>query len=555
MKKHWLIGAGLAVFAFNGSLLAQQYPYPVPNRADARLVRYQEDLAMELEPETAQRTSQRVSQQLRAQYQPPAGRYPVLQEGPSQLQGGRLPSGGMVNSPQLATQQEMAPGPLEGYPPVMPTPAPDYSAPYTTPTPGTANYQNSAGCGACGTPACGCDSGYDMYGRGGFRGRQQGRMFRGSCDSGCGIGTMGAHQQYIGGQPDAFVDGGCDSGCGYGQDCGGCGAAGCLRSGLGLLERGCGTYTVVGASWLLLKRDGADFQPLSYENGMPGNQLSISDANLGAQSGFETFFARQNNEGRGWEIRYWGLSEQDNFAQLTSMPRTEYGGFSTISVGGWGNAWDLYNNADVHQIARESDLHNIEFNFLRYASSCGPCNNIVFRGIAGLRVIRFNDSLAYSAYSTGYFGGSTFESLKLHSSVANTLVAAQIGGTGEYCLTNRFRLALGSKVGFGGNSIDADQCLVTANGIYGTNAGGNDYSYSNSTSDFAMFGEFNTNLYYHVTDSCRVSVGYRLFGISGVALSQDQIPYDFTDTNEINSIKRDGGLLLHGLTIGAEFCH
>jgi hypothetical protein len=52
-----------------------------------------------------------------------------------------------------------------------------------------------------------------------------------------------------------------------------------------------------------------------------------------------------------------------------------------------------------------------------------------------------------------------------------------------------------------------------------------------------------------------LSCGYRLLGISGFALAQHQIPYAFNRVDELNAVKRDGGLILHGLTLGAEFSY
>lgn len=550
MKKIWIMGVATSLLSFTATAQAQYFQAVDQPRWEAnRAVGYQDGMDLELEPESAELTSQRVSQQLRAQYQTPtnaagpnysqASNYPAAyRNGPAAPSTDpRQPS--YNRQPNYPTQPTYQPAGSTanvgnyGYgngsayysrqeQPVPPQPV--AAGPSTTQAPTTGGI--GPACSACGAPAGACACG----GYGSHR-----------------IGTLHRRAHQI---ANSSATVGCDTACSTDICADDCGTGIC---GVGLLGDCCDTYTVSGIGWLYLKRDGADFQPLSYENGSPGTQLSVSDADFQSQNGIEAFIARQSCEGRGWELRYWGLFEDDSFAQMTSMPRTELG-LSGVAVGGAGDAWTLFNSADFHQIGRETEFHNFEFNLLRFASSCGCDRNIILRGIAGVRVIRFNDSLAYSAYSGSSFG-SSFESLKLHSSVANTLVAGQLGGSGEYCITNRLRLSLGSKVGVGSNFIDADQCLVTADGIFGTNSSGNMYSYSNSESDLALFGELNTSLYYHVTDCVRLSVGYRLFGISGVALAQDQFPYDYSDENDINSINRDGGLLLHGLTVGAEFCH
>lgn len=511
MKRFWLLGAVVTVVGTVSPALAQQYPTISAPRPYNRPVAYQEDFSLDLIPDSSASASQRVTSQLRQEYRT------AQQTAPPALNS--------EAPPMVQPMVQQAPNGM-----VQPTPMPTQN-PYAQPAPATQSYngQQQLDCG-CQPGNCNCDDySYSMY--------RRGAALRG--------GIAGRHGRYLGGAGDSFVEAGCDTGCSTAVPAAGC-DTGCAT--------GCDTYTVAGIGWLFLKRDGADFWPLSYENGMPGNQMSVSDADLGYQNGVEAFFARQSTSGCGWEVRYWGLFEDTSTSMFSAMPRTEYGGFSSYNVGAYGDAWTLYNSADYHQIGRESDFHSVELNLLRYASSCGPCRNVVFRGLGGVRVINFNDSLAYSAYSASSFGGSGFDTLSLSSDVSNTIIAAQLGGTGEYCLSNRFRLALGSKVGIGGNAIDSDQVFSSSSGVYAQDGMGDNYNYMLSDSDFAMFGEMNAQIYYHVSDCFRVSAGYRIFGISGVALSQEQLPYDFTDVNEISSINRDGSLIYSGFTLGAEYC-
>ena len=61
-------------------------------------------------------------------------------------------------------------------------------------------------------------------------------------------------------------------------------------------------------------------------------------------------------------------------------------------------------------------------------------------------------------------------------------------------------------------------------------------------------------LIYLLTNSCRATIGYRLIGVTGVALVPDQIPVNFTDVNQIERINSNGSLLLHGFYGGLNFC-
>lgn len=356
------------------------------------------------------------------------------------------------------------------------------------------------------------------------------------------------------GQADCGT-GDCGTGdCGMG-DCG-MGSALSPGSGRSRLARYFGTcgremFTVVGARWLYMRQDGADSKSLGYEAGMPSDTLLVEHANLGPQSGVEAFIVRQDQNGRGWEARYWGLESRTAAATLGNMPVTQLTGLNSINIGPWGTVDDLYDMADYHQVQRSSEFHSFEWNLINHASACGG-GNMLYRGLLGLRVMRFRDALNYSAHSSTGFGFG-FDQLTYSLLTRNTFVGMQAGGAGEYCLTDRLRLSLGANAGVGQVFIDADQEIRTSTGVVATHPAGGNFSYMNTADNLAVFGELDARVYYHISCNWRLSAGYRVLGLSGVALAPQQIPYAFTDVAELNSVKRDGGLLLHGLTVGAEF--
>jgi hypothetical protein len=247
------------------------------------------------------------------------------------------------------------------------------------------------------------------------------------------------------------------------------------------------------------------------------------------------------------------LRSESNSAILGNMPFTQLTGLSSIPIGTWGNVGALYNTADYHRVQSTSEFHSFEWNLLNHASVCAN-NNWLYRGILGIRVLRFRDALQYSAHSSTNFGFS-FDQLSYYLSTRNTFVGLQTGGSGEYCVTDKLRLALGANAGVGAVFIDADQEISTSTGVIAGHPGGGSFSYMNNDSDLSVFGEFDARMYYHISCNWRLSCGYRLLGLTGVALAQDQIPYAFTSLPELQSVKRDGGLLLHGLTLGAEFSY
>lgn len=464
-----------------------------------------------------------------ARYSRPAGR---SQEGQS-TDAAPSPSNGQMQAPAQPPQTMNQP-----CQPMQPSQQPH----------GDCGQSYDQGCGpGYGSSDCGaggCDDGYGHQGHGGrFRARRgmgMGSYADGGCygpsdhgDGSCGTGYDG----------QGYYDDGYRTGRGPGSG----------GSRISQLFNKCGrdVYTVVGARWLYMQRVGSSFRELSYENPMPTNRLLVSDADLGHQHGAEVFVVRQDDCGQGWEGRYWGLASQTNAATLGNMPITRLTGLSLVNIGPWGTAGGLFNTADYHRIQRSSEFHNFEWNLINHASVCAN-NNWLYRGIFGVRVMRFRDALQYSAHSASGFGALGFNAVNYNILTRNTFVGAQAGGSGEYCVTDKLRLGVGANAGIGTNFIEADQTIANSNGVVGVVPGFGNYSVMNDDNNLAAFGEFDARMYYHVSCNWRLSVGYRVLGLAGVALAQDQIPNAVSD---LSYVKRDGGLLLHGLTMGAEFSY
>lgn len=440
-----------------------------------------------------------------------AGRRQDWETAPEAAPG--LPLDGSVYAPPAVPSHQGAMPTREGYDvggyPVEPQPMYGQSvAPSMTrlgPLPSGSFYNGIAG--DCGTGDCGTGD----YGMGGCT--------DGSCGTLAG-GTMGG---FGSGRFNPFKRGGT-----------------CDRE----------MFTVVGVRWLNMRRDGADYKSLSYEGPMPTNTMLVEDANIGHQGGIEAFLVRQDACGRGWEGRYWGLQARDAQTMIGNMPTTQLTGLGVLTLP-WGTVEGIYNMADEHTLRRTSELHSFEWNLVNHASNCGG-GNWLYRTIFGLRAIRFRDRLDYSATSATNFGLG-FDQINYGLLTRNTFVGAQAGGSGEYCVTNKLRLGLGATAGIGSVFIDADQEISTSTGVVAMHPSGGNFSYMNEANDLSVFGEFEGRILYHLTDSWRLSCGYRILGISGVALAQDQIPYAFSDLAEVTSVKRDSGLIVHGLTLGAEF--
>jgi len=68
-----------------------------------------------------------------------------------------------------------------------------------------------------------------------------------------------------------------------------------------------------------------------------------------------------------------------------------------------------------------------------------------------------------------------------------------------------------------------------------------------------MLGELNVGVGYQFAPCWRLVGGYRVLGATGIALSPNQIPNNFTYMPGISKINDDSSLLLHGAFVGLEW--
>ena len=117
-------------------------------------------------------------------------------------------------------------------------------------------------------------------------------------------------------------------------------------------------------------------------------------------------------------------------------------------------------------------------------------------------------------------------------------------------------MSAGSKGGVYNNRINARQTIIDDAGAYaqvgsGAYAGSN-YDFQDQKDDLAFLGELDLGLIFQHSQRTRVKFGYRIVGVAGVALADGQIPYDFTDGDEILRAHSDGSLILSGGYAGIE---
>ncbi len=309
---------------------------------------------------------------------------------------------------------------------------------------------------------------------------------------------------------------------------------------------------VVGVYGLVMRRDYEDDVGLSYDPTNPtGLYESSANWGRGSMGGVEAVIARRGCSGNGFEVRYWGLYPEACGCGTGYAADTALGGLSQVNFGG-GTALDAFNAADTHTFYRNNEFQNLEFNLLHCGGSAN-CGRTNWEWLAGFRYFYFNEDFSYGAEGTDpAFPNPVYYDLV----TTNHLYGFQLGGRTEHFVTQRFGLQLGTTIGLFGNHIEATQSINDRFGNFGTVGSGPDaglnYAYGNSKDDFAMGASLRVGGIYQFAERWRVVGGYQGFAVSGVALAPEQIPYNFTDSGEIQRIDSNSGVILHGAYFGVE---
>jgi hypothetical protein len=175
-------------------------------------------------------------------------------------------------------------------------------------------------------------------------------------------------------------------------------------------------------------------------------------------------------------------------------------------------------------------------------------------GVCGVRYLELDESFMYGV---DYLNTNTNASgyVDYHALTENKLVGAQIGCNGMYRIGCKWGLHLNSLVGLYGNDIDSRQYFATP-------AGGTVY-YGGTTevfdvnadkTDVAMLGELRLGGSYQATCHCRLYGGWRVMGLTGIALAGEQTPNAFLNGSQMDGyVNSNGSMILHGLQTGVEW--
>lgn len=325
---------------------------------------------------------------------------------------------------------------------------------------------------------------------------------------------------------------------------GSCGAGGC----------GCGWQVYAGA--IYMGRDSANKKWTTYETGNNPNQLQYfpdSDWGGGVDVSVTKFFGCDCSSGI--QGVYYGFgssgsnslfSQGNRLSTPIDVGNVSYGGVAAVN---------FFDNAQRHTVSRDDDFQNVEINYIKYllgnpcnGGGCG-CSPYNFAVLTGFRYIRFEDNICFNSFQ------ANGTSACLGTNVTNQMFGWQIGALFTHNCTERFSWFASPKVGIYGNQVDMEAMSYTGSGTVGTfDATGNAFNLCNSKTDIAMVGSLDLGVNYRLGCHWQLTAGYRMVGIAGLALADDQVPAYLAAEGDWTDLESSGATIFHGAFFGATFC-
>jgi hypothetical protein len=233
-------------------------------------------------------------------------------------------------------------------------------------------------------------------------------------------------------------------------------------------------------------------------------------------------------------------------------------------------ASDFFEQSGAQGVFRESELNNIEFNvYYRPCcfDTCG-CGGMGYGSaerinrwdveiLAGVRYFQFDDFLRYAAAEDGaYFGeaGGSREAY-MESDIKNHLIGFQIGALMDYQMTQRWFVYARPKIGIYGNHIRHRFNVRRGDsGAFGHQTlTGETYPVSSTKNDFSFLAEIDAGLRWEFAENWSAYASYRAVAVSGIALSDEQLPEYLGDIYDVRDIDSNADLIVHGVMLGLQW--
>lgn len=340
------------------------------------------------------------------------------------------------------------------------------------------------------------------------------------------------------GNEQALEETGWSEGC---DSCDGCGAP-CDY----------GWFASAGAVVLTRTRGPADV--LSYVSGSGGTPaLTTQAANAGWTGGGEVtlgyaFEGLANNcgpwgacsasSGAAIAFTWWGTGEMNGFGNVSDFS----GGttfdtawdFPTLTVNG--NPFSFYfEDAAAQRISRSDIVNSAEINLL--TGTLISSERFQVTALAGFRYFRVWEDLAFSSLTNGATNWDNPDDYATERfRCLNNLYGAQLGSVVNFNFSPEWSLFFVPKAGVYCNQMTVNS-RIYSNGDTG-------FGFTDEKSDVAFLGQIDTGLNWHFRSNAYGYLGYRIVGVSNVALGDAQF------APSIGDVKQGSSLILHGAFLG-----
>jgi putative beta barrel porin BBP7 len=313
-------------------------------------------------------------------------------------------------------------------------------------------------------------------------------------------------------------------------------------------------YAYVGA--VGMTRDSPNRVWTSYETDCEPNQImNTCDADMQWLWGGEVRLGRSFCcDAFTIEGGYWWLNQKTEESSITnpngvSTPLN----MSYLVVGPDAQLMTcLFDNAAEHRLWRSNEVHSVEVNFI----GGGPQNRWCGwrpRFLTGVRFFRFEEDLLFGSLAGGAtsWGPDQAEDQGyLRDKVTNNLVGWQFGFLLESPEYHRLQFISAVKFGIFNNYTENHFDLYRGDGYraYSQEESGMSVSYpiNSSNNFFSTLAEIDLGIQWNFSRCVSAVIGYRLVAVSGICLSDNQIPPYIIDEPEIRRIDNNGDLFLHG---------
>ncbi len=255
----------------------------------------------------------------------------------------------------------------------------------------------------------------------------------------------------------------------------------------------------------------------------------------------------------GLSATYWGVSPMTGSYTLTSptssLSTPINDGYVNINNGNPSSpnpASYFWDSSKQQSISRVDRINNVEVNLMALSLLGTGRTQAIW--LAGVRYFRFDETLTYggTAYGYNFNDANGSQALYLRDRSINNLVGPQIGVILNHYCTQRFSIFAAPKMAVMGNYTTCQNTLYTGDGY-------SQFDLQGSKTDVSLLGQLDLGVNYWIKPWCSIYAGYRVVGITSMALADNQfLPY-LADTTGFQQPKTNGDLILTGGFAGMLF--